>query len=307
MNSVLNSTAIKPEAEIITRDRLVEDLKNLGVQTGYLYNVKASLKSIGFVEGGAKTVIEAILEAISPDGTLVSDSFVDAFPLPLSEKHAKIISDRHTPSYAGAIANAMLKHPKAVCSTHPIQRFVAIGAQAEELMSQHTPESYAYDVLRVMAESGKGRNIKIGSDDKVVGVGTTHVAIGLMKFQQKRRRCGINYRDDKGRIITFERNWSGGCAVGFGNFNPLYEKRGAVIKTGSIGMAPGKLTDMGKTLQIELDVLSKDPTFFFCHDPACLDCRLSWEFSKGNYLSAKFHHSKNKLKLISHKLIRRRP
>ena len=290
------------ESDTITHDRLVEDFKKLGVRSGYMYNVKASLKSIGHVDGGAMTVINALLEAMSPDGTIVTDSFIDAYPLPLDSKHAKIISKPDYPSYAGAIANAMLNHPDAECSTHPIQRFVAIGAKAKELMSRHTPESYAYDVLREMTESGYGRNIKIGTDEKVVGVGTTHVAIGMMDFKQNRPPCGINYYNENNELELFKRDWAGGCGVGFNKFIPLYRERGAILREGYIGKAPSKITDMAHTLAIELEILKKNPRFFLCDNPACADCRLTWEFSAGNKLSVNYHRAKRKLRLLFNRI-----
>jgi aminoglycoside N3'-acetyltransferase len=280
----------------IGRDQLVEDLKRLGVQSGFIYNVKASLKSIGTVEGGAATVVEALIEAVQPGGTIVTDSFVDPFPLPLNKRQALIFSDRHTPSYAGAIANAMLKHPSAHCSRHPIQRFVAIGHHAEKLMADHKPESYAYGVLSVMADSGIGRNLKIGPDEKVVGVGTTHVAIGRMGFRQKRKPYGINYIDENGEIKLCKRDWSGGCGVGFNNYIPLYRENGCIVSEGFIGRAPSKITDMAKTLALELEVLEKNPAFFLCHDPACYDCRTGWEFSDGSVFSVYWHKALKKLR-----------
>lgn len=284
-------TAPKPMKSSVPIDktRLVDDLKRLGVQSGFIYNVKASLKAIGNVDGGPATVIEALIEAVHPGGTIVTDSFIDPFPLPLSKRQMRILSDRHTPSYAGAVANAMLKHPKAYCSRHPIQRFVAIGYHAERLMADHKPDSYAYDVLGVMADSGLGRNLKIGPDEKVVGVGTTHVAIGRMGFRQKRKPYGINYRDADGTIKLCRRDWAGGCGVGFNNFIPLYREHGCIINEGFIGQAPAKITDMAKTLALELEVLKKDPAFFLCHDPACCDCRTGWEFSDGFAISVAWH------------------
>ncbi len=286
--------------EPIDKERLVKDLKALGVRRGDLLNVKVSMSSIGYVVGGAKTLIDALLEVVDSKGTIVTDSFVNAYPLPLSKRNALRVADRFTPSYAGALANAMLYHPNAYRSTHPVQCFVAIGVQAKELMANHIPESYAYDVLRVMAQSGEGRNLKLGTDEKVVGVGTTHVAIGLLKLHQNRPRAGVNYYDYKtGQIRTFERNWSGACSKGLINFIPLYRKVGAILSEGKVGNADSKITDMKKTLEIELETLSRDPSFFFCDDPACKGCRLTWDFSTGSALSFKLHSTINWMKVAS--------
>ncbi len=283
-----SNNRVQDRGETITKDHLVADLKSLGVRAGDLLNVKVSLKSVGYVEGGPNTLIDALLEVVGPEGTIVTDSFVRVYPLPLSRENAEKISGRWTPSYAGAVANAMIKYPNAFRSLHPVQKFVAIGAMAEELTQNHTPDSYAYDVLRVMCEIG-GRNLKLGTDEKVVGVGTTHVAIGALGFHQKRPRAGVNYRNEKGEIVTFERNWSGACAKGLINFIPLYREAGAILSEGKVGHAESKITDMRKTLDVELEILSKDPTFFFCDDPACVDCRLTWEFSSGSRIGVYYH------------------
>ena len=282
--------------EPIGKERLVHDLKALGVRPGDLLNIKVSMRSIGYVVEGPRTLIEALCEVIGPEGTMVAESFVNVYPLPLSKSDARRVTDRLTPSYAGAVANAMLYHPEAVCSRHPVQRFVGIGREAKELMEAHGPESYAYDVLRVMAETGRGRNLKIGTDEQVVGVGTTHVAIGMLKLHQNRPQRGVNYHDYKsGEIRTFERNWSGGCVEGFNTLVPLYREAGAILAEGRVGNADSKISDMKKTLEVELKILSEDPTSFFCSNPACEACRLTWNFSTGSATSVWCHRMKNAL------------
>jgi aminoglycoside 3-N-acetyltransferase len=51
---------------IIDKDQLVEDLLHLGVVSGTEVLVHSSLSSIGYVTGGAETVIEALLQAVDP-------------------------------------------------------------------------------------------------------------------------------------------------------------------------------------------------------------------------------------------------
>jgi aminoglycoside N3'-acetyltransferase len=277
----LEAVREKAAAASLGKADLVRDLRALGVRPGDLINAKVSLKSIGHIDGGADTLLEALLETVGPKGTVVTDSFLDVYPLPLSRENAARLADRSTPSYAGALANALVRHPRAFRSSHPVQKFAAVGAQAEELTAAHGPHSYAYDVLRVMAERG-GRNVKIGSEAKTVGVGTTHVAIGLLRFRQKRPRAGRAYAEN-GRVVTFERNWAGACARGFVNFMPHYRRTGGILSEGRVGRGEAKITDMKRTLEVELELLRNDPRMFMCDDPACVECRLSWEFSTGSF------------------------
>ena len=58
-------------AGFIGREKLVADLRLLGVKTGMEVMVHSSLASMGAVRGGAETVVAALLEAIGPTGTLL--------------------------------------------------------------------------------------------------------------------------------------------------------------------------------------------------------------------------------------------
>ena len=46
----------------MNKAELVEELKKIGLQTGMKIEVHSSLSSLGYVEGGADTVIEALME-----------------------------------------------------------------------------------------------------------------------------------------------------------------------------------------------------------------------------------------------------
>ena len=261
----------------INKETLVCDLQKLGVRRGDILNVKASLRSVGKIEGGVEALIGAILEVIGPEGTMVTDSFINVYG-PFNSKFREEVADQTTPSYAGALANAMIKHPGSVRSMHPVQKFVLIGRDAKLLSEGHDANAYAYEVLRRMAERD-GRNLKIGPDETVPGVGTTHVAIGLTKFRQRRPKVGVRYKDERGETRTFYRNWSGGCMQAFYNLNAFYERiPGAVIARGKIGEAPCKFTSMKVTLAAELDFLKQRPAEFLrCGNPECIQCKFSWE------------------------------
>lgn len=267
-----------------TKKDLVNDLIQLGLKVGDLVNVKVSMRSIGKVDGGAKTLIEAILEVIGESGTIVVDSFLPVYPIKKLKKNKSLVSNNHTKSYAGAFANEVIKHPDCYRSNHPVQKFSAIGLLAEKLLKRHTSDSYAYNVFKEMSELG-GVNLKIGTDEKVPGVGTTHVAIGMLGLKQKRLNRGINYYQDESNLKQFVRNWAGGCAKGFNNFLDDYRASGAIISDGFIGNAPSKISDMKKTLQIEYEILKRNPKYMFCDDRKCVNCKLTWDFHRESVLN----------------------
>lgn len=49
---------------------LVEELKGIGLQEGMEIEVHSSLSSFGYVEGGAETVIEALMECVGKNGSI---------------------------------------------------------------------------------------------------------------------------------------------------------------------------------------------------------------------------------------------
>lgn len=267
------------------KEDLLRDLKNGGIFEGALLHLKVSMKAIGKIEGGAQTLLEALIDVVGSKGTLVIDSFISSYRIPLNDEDAQKISTDNSPSYAGALANVMIQHPKAVRSKHPIQKFTAIGMLAHELMDNHKPQSGGYEVLDRMSQMG-ALNLSVGRN--TVGVGTTHVAIEKCGFSKKESLRGVSYLTPEGNIELFQVNWHGGCGRGFLKFIPLYEEAG-FLKWIKVGNADAALTDMKGTLAVEIEKLKDDPTFFFCNDPTCKDCRLNWSHSTGNYWKVKFY------------------
>lgn len=268
---------------LFTKERLIEDLKASGVREGDLLSLWVSLRAVGWIEGGAKTLLEALLEVVGPTGTLVTQAYIPAYPLPLSPENAAKLSNEKSPSYTGKMSNVMIEHPRMVRSKHPLHRFAAIGPLAEELCYKHTPESPAYDVLSRM-RLFNGKALRIGKDVIYgLAIGTGHASQEILNLRWKKfPEYGINYRDESGAVKLFRINWSGGCGIGFEKFIPFYEERGALLSKGMVGQADTLLIDINKAMSIEMDILSKNPRFFFCSNPWCVSCRTAWEFSPKN-------------------------
>ena len=55
----------------VTRNDILLALQSLGIRRGQSMMVHTALGSIGYVIGGAQAVIEALIEAVGPDGTIM--------------------------------------------------------------------------------------------------------------------------------------------------------------------------------------------------------------------------------------------
>ncbi|MGH2757603.1 MAG: AAC(3) family N-acetyltransferase, partial [Actinomycetota bacterium] len=56
----------------ITKVELINQLRELGARPGEVLMVHCSLSSLGYVVGGADTVVTALIELLGPSGTLMA-------------------------------------------------------------------------------------------------------------------------------------------------------------------------------------------------------------------------------------------
>lgn len=150
---------IEPEA-MISKARLVADLRELGLQSGMDVMVHSSLSSIGHVIGGANTVIDALVAVIGAAGTLMMPSF--------NHRGARVFNPLTTPTTNGAIPDAMWRRPEAARSLHPTHAIAANGPRAEAYCRGHLEAGIW------AADSPIGRLIHGGG--YLLSLGVTHEA-----------------------------------------------------------------------------------------------------------------------------------
>ena len=64
----------------LTQTDIPDGLRRIGIEPGMKLMVHSSLSSLGHVEGGAETVIGALMEAVTEDGILLLPSFNHCAP-----------------------------------------------------------------------------------------------------------------------------------------------------------------------------------------------------------------------------------
>ncbi|MCL2398107.1 MAG: AAC(3) family N-acetyltransferase [Defluviitaleaceae bacterium] len=117
-------------------DKIIADLHALGVGPDDTLLVHSSLKSMGYVEGGAKTVIKALIKALS-NGTLL----FPGLSYETVTKDNPHFSVNETPSCVGIIPETFRKYPGVVRSVHPTHSVCAIGVHAEEITKNHAQDT----------------------------------------------------------------------------------------------------------------------------------------------------------------------
>jgi aminoglycoside 3-N-acetyltransferase len=113
--------------------QLVEQLQRLGIREGGVLLVHASLRSLGRVEGGAETVIQALLAATGPRGTLL----LPALSYQTVTTANPNFDVRQTPSCVGALPEYFRRRAGTRRSIHPTHSVCGLGNQANDLLRGH--------------------------------------------------------------------------------------------------------------------------------------------------------------------------
>ena len=137
---------------LILKQDLLAAFRELGMQPGMTVMAHTSLSSMGYVCGGAPTVIEALLEAVGSEGTIMMptqswknlDAEVGVHP-EVSEEDWQTIRDnwpaydkRTTPTQTmGAVAELFRQWPGSLRSDHPARSVSANGRHAAYLTEHH--------------------------------------------------------------------------------------------------------------------------------------------------------------------------
>jgi len=131
---------------------LAADLRILGLAAGDVVMMHSSIRSLGFVAGGAEAVVWALLEVLGPEGTLIVPAHTPENSDPAGWRNPPVppawwpviraetpaFDPARTPSrWMGRIAETVRTWPGAVRSHHPQVSVAAVGRQAIEITADH--------------------------------------------------------------------------------------------------------------------------------------------------------------------------
>jgi len=120
----------------ITRDQIESALAALGVLRGDSILANVSLRSLGYVSGGARAVVEALASIVGPEGNLMVPSFPAVDPLPAPPPGGEF-DEIETPSAAGLLSEAFRMRPGTLRSLHPVGAMAAVGPLAHGWLEGH--------------------------------------------------------------------------------------------------------------------------------------------------------------------------
>lgn len=145
----------------LTTASLTEHLQRCGLAAGQTVLVHMAMSKLGWVMGGAQAVIEALIAAVGPTGTIVmvtnSNDNTDPSewsnpPIPESwwqayRDHAPAYDPAKTPTRGmGVVPELFRTWPGVLRSSHPAFSLAAFGRNAAQLTANHTlHEDFGHD------------------------------------------------------------------------------------------------------------------------------------------------------------------
>jgi aminoglycoside 3-N-acetyltransferase len=156
-------------AKVLTRSSLAADLRRIGLAEGDAVMVHAAFSRVGTVLGGPDALVDAVLDVIGPEGTVLSyqdwELGVDVWD---EDGRVAAAFRDHVPPFDPATARPARDHGvlAAVIGTRPGVRrsgnpgasVAAVGARAEEFTADH-PLDYGYGedspFARLVAAGGR--------------------------------------------------------------------------------------------------------------------------------------------------------
>jgi aminoglycoside N3'-acetyltransferase len=159
---------------------LAEQLRSLGVQPGVPLMIHSSLRKVGPIVGGAEVLLDALVHATSPGGTLLMLLGAD-LSVPFDAKTTPVDVDE-----VGVLAEVFRRHPEVRVNDHAAARYGALGPASGALLEPiplhdyHGPGS----VLERFTEAG-GMVLRLGANVETVTL--THWAEYCARVPDKRR------------------------------------------------------------------------------------------------------------------------
>jgi len=253
----------------VFKEDIKAGLRALGLKKGDNVGVHSSLSSFGFVEGGADGVIDALLEVVGEEGTIVMPTYssnrieVERTPeeiaMGVTWKFKILPFDpKETPCWTGMIPETFRKRKGALRSLHLTHSITAIGAKAKEI---------AEAGKELSALGGWRKLLELNGYILLIGVGLDRCS--SMHLAEERVQLPKHILDK----ITLpkeltekypEREWD----IGFGpypDFTKMEEPyiKHKIIKTVKIGKATVKLARLSDMIDLFEEYLKRNPDLFY--------------------------------------------
>ncbi|MGG7059572.1 aminoglycoside N(3)-acetyltransferase [Clostridium nigeriense] len=204
---------------IVIKQDVLNALKKIGVKNGHNIIVHTSMKSFGFICGGPQIIIEALIESVGEDGTIMMPTQTwknldPSYGVHWEEpKEWWDIIGNNWPAYnkeitptnsMGAVAEMFRRWPGTIRSNHPVRSFAAWGKNANYLVNNHSlsdifgetsPVAKLYDLdgYVLLLGTGYDKNTSIHLADERANYPSKHIEENSCAVLKDGKRERITY------------------------------------------------------------------------------------------------------------------
>lgn len=246
---------------MLTRDEMVKGFGKLGLKAGDVVLVHSSYKSLGEVDGGPQTVVDALLEVLGPEGTLIMPTFNFNF------NKGEPWDVNKTPSHMGVLTEIARVNPQARRVFHPFYSFAILGKLKDELTRVRYKDSYGTDSIFMKLRQLDARIM-------IIGLSYTH---SMTFFHHVEQMNGVDYRfikaftgevtDEAGKTYTdtftmLVRDLDKGVITEVDPMGAVLEQRG-IVNIGQVGEATVKLMKANDVFRVTSEEMKRDPHLLY--------------------------------------------
>jgi aminoglycoside N3'-acetyltransferase len=233
---------------------IAAQLLALGVRPGAALLVHTSFSRVAPVEGGPAGLIEALLAALGPEGTLV-------MPSSSADDDVPFDAARTPCAHLGVTADTFWRLPGVLRSDSP-HAFSARGPRADAILAAHPP-----DVPHPL-DSPVGRVYELDGQVLLLGVGhdtdtTVHLAENLAGVRYRRPKHVTVLRD--GAAVRVEYGEVDHCCERFTLLDAWLDAEGLQTR-GRVGHSTARLARSRDIVAVALQRLRADEVVFL-HPP----------------------------------------
>jgi len=260
----------RKQGNVLTKNDLFKQFKEIGIQQGDSLLVHSSLSKIGFVENGAKDVVDALLLAVGSNGNLLMPNSPNAsFQLEYI-RTLELFDVINTPSKLGAVSEYFRKLPGSLRSAHPTEPVSCIGPDAYWFTKDHfgneTPYNSKSPFYKLYEKNGKILYLGVTLDNAGTNLHTLEDAVEDFKFQVYFPQLfDVNVKMANGEILTMktkvhhpEQSKKRRCD----DLIPLFIEKG-VMKKVKIGEANSLIVDAKGMYDVMINAYNENGTTMY--------------------------------------------
>ncbi|WP_334076911.1 AAC(3) family N-acetyltransferase [Paenibacillus sanfengchensis] len=248
-----------------TKESLIKQLEHMGIDGKGTMLIHSSLKSMGPVEGGADTVLDAFT-AYMKDGLLVLPTHTWSS---INADNPRFYVDR-TPSCIGILPELFRKRPGAVRSLHPTHSVAALGRDALEF----TKDDHCFDTPCARG-SAWGKLLDRNATILLVGVDLRRNTFihGVEEWADIPGRLTDDHEtlytvlpDGTEIPVPSRRHCGLSWSEHFWKVDEILESKGAMYK-GRFGDAVVRVCDAARVEKVITEMLKHNPDLFSDNNP----------------------------------------